>query len=384
VLTAVILVTSILSIAYAVLFLLYRKGWQLQKEFIIPSSFFPTVKLSVIVPARNEQQNIGSCLETLVHQNYPKELFEIIVVDDFSEDDTRNVVERFAAAHSQYNIRCLLLRDHLKEKTFAFKKAALEYGISQATGELIITTDADCVFPKEWLLHYAALYETEDRPMIIIAPVLLSNNNSMVQLFQTIDFTGSQGITAATHIMNLGRMSSGPNFAFQRTAFLEIEGYQQIDGLATGDDFLLLWKMSRLLKRKICYLKSFDATVISQPQYTWSAFLNQRIRWASKSGKYDDKNLIVVMLLVYVFNCWLAVLLYLGTVSPVFWAVLLAAFTFKVVFELLFLIPVFRFYRNAKALRYFVLLQPVHIAYIITAGFLGFIGEYEWKGRRIK
>jgi len=375
------IISLLLTLGYVGLMVAYRRGWAMQPEHVVDSHYITHTKISVIIPSRNEAANIGACVAALLHQQYPAHLYEVLVIDDHSEDDTAAIVTAIA----DKRVRCLRLADYLDGDSAinAYKKAAIAAGVAQSTGELIVTTDADCVAPELWLLHIAALYE-QKKPMMIVAPVVYKANNSLVEVFQQIDFMSMQGITAAAHRLRLGNMSNGANLSFRRSTFEQVGGYEGIQHLASGDDYLLMMKVNHLSSRGIAYLKSVDATVSTLPQPDWKSFLQQRIRWASKSGKYNDARLTGVLMLVYFFN----VLLLLLAVGSIFSSVLLSMavviYLVKVIVELYFLVPVARFFGSGRVLWFFPFLQPLHILYIVIAGFLGFVGDYEWKGRRVK
>lgn len=353
--------------------LAYSKGWNQQPYFMVPVVYQPQTKISIIIPARNEAANIRQCLQSILRQNYPSHLFEVIVVDDNSEDNTAAIVKAFP------NVKYLLLNDADR----AHKKKALALGISNSNGELIVTTDADCIVPSDWLKTIAAKYEATD-PVMIIAPVIFNTNNSLLEIFQSIDFMTMQGITAAAHQLRMGNMSNGANLAFSSDAFQAVNGYEGIDHLASGDDYLLMMKLQHKFPNRIAYIKSKAAIVETAPQKSWKDFFNQRIRWASKSGKYDDRTLTTILVLVYLFNLSFLALAAAAIFNNFYWEVLLLMLTSKIFIELYFLFPVASFFHKKRQLWIFPFLQPLHILYIITAGFLGFFGVYSWKGRITK
>ena len=371
----------ILTLSYVLLMYAYSRGWARQQSFVLPSVYQPSTFITIIIPARNEQANIGACIDSVLAQKYPVDLFEVIVIDDHSEDNTAAIVKE----QKHRNVRCISLSDIYPggEKINSYKKAAIAAGIATANGTLIVTTDADCVAPNAWLLHIAAMYERQF-PVMIVAPVIYSVKNRVVELFQLIDFMSMQGITAAAHALKLGNMSNGANLAFSRAVYNEVGGYEGIDHLASGDDILLMMKMSKFSPGRIAYLKSPNAVVSTTPQPTWSSFLQQRIRWASKSGKYNDGRLTAILLLVYLFNLSFVVLAVAGIFNHTFFLLAGYMLVVKIIAELLFLLPVARFFRDSWVLPYFPLLQPLHILYIVLAGFLGFIGGYKWKGRSVR
>jgi cellulose synthase/poly-beta-1,6-N-acetylglucosamine synthase-like glycosyltransferase len=374
-------VCLILTLAYLALIIAYRVGWQRQKTFILPAQFVPSTFISVIIPARNEGANIGACIESVLAQKYPLGLYEIIVVDDHSDDDTASVVNE----HTTENVRYISLADHLEpgKKINSYKKAALATGIKHCHGALIVTTDADCTAPNSWLMHIAAIYEQKG-PVMIVAPVIYNAAHRLLPIFQAIDFMGMQGITAAAHSLRLGNMSNGANLAFSKQAFDEAGGYEGIDHMATGDDYLLMMKLSKYGPGRAAYLKSVNAIVSTHPQPDWRGFIAQRVRWASKSGKYKDFKLTGILLFVYLFNLSFLALSVGGFFNPVYFYIAAAMLLLKIVAEYFFLAPVSKFFSNRWTLVYFPILQPLHIAYIVCAGFLGFVGKYQWKGRMVK
>lgn len=373
--------TVIIGVLYVVLLLAYRIGWGKQRTFIVDDGYTPKYKLSVIVPARNEADNIAKCIDALLAQQYPKHLYEIIVVDDSSEDDTAAIVD----AYISEQVRCIRMAEQPLQNgaTVAYKKAALSAGIAMADGDYIVTTDADCVAPDEWLMNIDALCQ-RDKPVMIVAPVVFADERSVVGIFQQLDFMSMQGITAATHALKLGNMSNGANLVFSKAAFDAVGGYQGIDHLATGDDYLLMVKMNLQYPKGISYLKSKAATVSTPPQPNWSSFFAQRVRWASKSGKYSDPPLTSVLVLVYLFNIALLVVGIACCMGALGWGHMLIMLAAKTIVELFFLYPVAGFFGRRGLLVFFPLMQPLHIGYIVFAGLMGFVGGYKWKGRNVR
>lgn len=371
----------VLMSAYAALMLLYRMGWERQPVFRLNDTYQPKTKVSIIIPARNEAERIGDCIASILKQNYPAALLEVIVVDDHSEDNTVQVVNNFR----NKQVRCISLAAWLKEKegVVAYKKEAIAAGIANSSGQLIVTTDADCTMGPNWLRQIVGKYEVY-KSVMIVAPVDFNKDNSFLDAFQSLDFMSMQGITAATHELKMGNMCNGANLAFTRAAYDAVGGYKDIDHMASGDDYLLMMKMQKAFPGRIDYLKSQEAIVSTPPQPDLKSFLQQRIRWASKSGKYDDKIMTLVLTFVYLFNLSLLVLAIMCFFN--YTAILLsgAMLLIKIVAEMIYLFPVARFFGKAKQLLYFPFLQPFHVAYIVFAGFMGFIGVYKWKGRTVK
>lgn len=340
-----------------------------------PSGYEP-VKISVIVPARDEEDNIENLLQSILRQTYTTEMFEVIVVDDHSTDNTAAIVNKYA----DDRIRLVQLKD---ENLNSFKKKAIETGIEEASGELIVTTDADCIVPENWLKTIAAFYRQQNA-VFIAAPVVFENDNTILQLFQTMEFMALQGITGASINKNFHSMSNGANLAYERKTFYEAGGFSGIDHIASGDDMLLMHKIWKRHPGKVKYLKSKQAIVKTKPAQSWKEFFNQRIRWASKINHYQDKRITTVLAVVYFFNLSFLVLLIAGFWNHQYWLFLIVLLILKTLVEYPFINSMAGFFEKRSALKHFFLFQPLHIFYIIIAGLLGLTGKYTWKNRRVR
>jgi cellulose synthase/poly-beta-1,6-N-acetylglucosamine synthase-like glycosyltransferase len=355
------------------LILYYRKGWDEIEPFIIPDQQ-PTKRISVIIPARNEEENIGSVLTALKSQTYPGHLFEVIVVDDHSTDNTARIVNGFSF------VKLVTLQSN---NINSYKKKAIETGIAAANGDLVVTTDADCTLEGNWLRTIAAFQE-KTNSVFIAAPVVMQNSPALLQTFQSLDFLVLQGITAASVQKRFHNMCNGANLAYERKAFSEVNGFSGIDHIASGDDMLLMQKISQNYPEGISYLLSKDAIVTTQPMKTWKDFFNQRIRWASKATNYNDFKIAGTLFLVYFFNCALLALFIAGFWNHNLWLGLAGVLAVKIIVEFIFIYPVAKFYNKESLLTWFPFFQPLHIFYTVMAGWLGVFGTFEWKGRRVK
>jgi cellulose synthase/poly-beta-1,6-N-acetylglucosamine synthase-like glycosyltransferase len=179
-------------------------------------------------------------------------------------------------------------------------------------------------------------------------------------------------------------MCNGANLAYSRIAFLAVNGFEKIDAIASGDDMLLMLKIDKHFPGKVFYLKSKKAIVTSAPASSWKEFWQQRIRWSSKADQYDDKKIFRILLLVYFFNFFLFTLFLFSiwNFDSLLAAVLLILC--KTVVEFPFVNSVAAFFDQRRLMKYFILMQPFHLAYVVVAGFLGKFGRYEWKGRKVK
>lgn len=370
-----LLFTAIFLLLYALLIFFYWNSWNKLDEYLVSSGSDKRF-LSVIVPARNEEKNIGALLNALAQQTYPKDFFEIIIVDDFSEDNTTEIVRSFSLAN------IVLIQPNVSPE-LSSKKRSIEAGITKAKGELIITTDADCIPTKNWLQTINHFYVKHDAAFIA-APVKFFHNNSLLQLFQSLDFLTLQGITAASVSANFHTMCNGANLAYKKQAFENVNGFQGIDKVATGDDMLLMHKIWKQYPGKTLYLKSKEAIVTSQPMLSWKDFFMQRKRWASKTLVYDDYRIIVVLAFVYLLNCLFAALVAASLFNSLYWWYAFGFIVVKTIIELPFVNSVAKFYNDQKPVRFLFLFQPLHIIYTVFVGLLSQFGKYEWKGRKTK
>jgi len=347
-------------------------------EHLLNRSYEPKTKITILIPARNEEQHIKNLIEDMLVQFYPRELMEIIVIDDHSTDQTASI------ASSIKGVRVISLAEITGGKVLnAYKKKAIEEGIRQSSGELIITTDADCRMCSYWLLSVVNFYETYHHELIA-SPVLFSTDKSWFQTFQSIDFMTMQGITGALSFTKSGTMCNGANLAYTRNAFNAVGGFQGIDDIASGDDMLLMYKIEKRFPKRTAYLKCKDAIVYTEPMPTLKTFLQQRTRWASKANKFEDRRIKSVLIIVYLFNAMFPILLFIGFFRQTSLVAFVGLWLAKTFVELLLLLPVSKFFRKRKELLFFVLLQFIHIPYILYAGLSGQMGEYEWKGRKVR
>lgn len=380
---------------YIFLLIFYWRSWLRIPEFkVIPpgAEQKSKTKITVIIPARNEEEHLGACLDAVCDQTYPKELFEVLVVDDHSTDNTAAIVKTFAAQP----VKLISLKDFTGDALNAYKKKAIEIAIGQSTGELIVTTDADCTVTGNWLQTIAAFYEMH-QPVFIAAPVSINCGFNFIEMFQALDFAMLQGITGASVHKKIHSMCNGANLAYTKKAFEEVGGFAGIDHIASGDDMLLMHKIYKHNPDKVMFLKSKAAIVQTAPVNSIGEFFNQRIRWASKADKYDDKRIFAVLFLVYLVNLLLVAMPVIALFTNTTFTIRVYPFNIivtvfelwifliiiKTITELMFLMPVAKFFGKRKLLWLFPLMQPFHIIYTVIAGWLGKFGSYKWKERKV-
>ncbi len=361
------------------------EAWQALSFFEAKNKSKNNTTLSVLVPARNEEQNISKTLQAILAQNYPTHLFEVIVIDDHSTDNTAAIIEQFSQKYS--NVQLIRLADYDLDHTQSFKKKALEIAIQQANNQLIVTTDADCVMGKNWLSLIADFYNTE-KPVFIAAPVIFYDEKNIFQRFQSLDFIGMMGVNGAGISRNFQFLCNGANLAYEREAFFEVNGFEGIDQLASGDDLMLIQKMAKHYPHhRIKFLKNAEAATFTTPKRTVRDFMSQRIRWATKTTSYPDLRVTLTWALIWLF----CVSIPLNFVLSFFFGEVLLTITIiqlflKAFMDYLFLRSVAISLNRKDLVRMSVYLPSIflELAYVIVIGTLGnLVKKYEWKGRKV-
>ena len=370
---------SVLVTLYAAIIFRYRQWFNKLRPVPLEKTRNNT-RFSVIIPARNEQDNITGCIESIMENGYPENCLEIIVIDDHSSDDTSLLVKELQQKHA--NLKLISLSEKVPGKLNSYKKKAIEIAIEEARHEWIVTTDADCFVHPEWLWSINGFINS--KPVCFVAaPVKYKDEDTFVSIFQSLDFISLQGITAASVSAGFHSMCNGANIAYRKDVFLEVGGFKGVDKIASGDDMLLMGKIMKKYPRQVGYLFNQHAIVSTAPMKSWRDFFNQRIRWASKATYYKDNRIFLVLLLVYMLNLILLLLPIGFFWAGWLWKGWLLALALKSISEFLFLMPVATFFGEKKLMKWFFLMQPVHIIYIVVAGWLGRFGSYHWKGRKV-
>ena len=230
--TAISFIAFILVTGYSFLIRHYQHIF-MKIPLLSPGNISPE-KISIVIPARNEAQNIGPCLDALLQQDYPSSYIEIIVADDHSTDQTPAIVQSKGVK--------LITMEALPEGTVAFKKAALSAAIASAGGDIIVSTDADCLVPGSWLSTMIHVKQSANA-VLVGGPVRMPYGKSFLSRFQSIDFAILQGITAASMHEGFHSMGNGANLAYDKAAFNAVNGFSGVDDIASGDDMLLVHKI---------------------------------------------------------------------------------------------------------------------------------------------
>ena len=233
-------------------------------------------KFSVIIPARNEEKNITNILNDLIQQDYPKELYEIIVVDDESTDQTNDAVQKFLINNPGFDIKLLHAKNNVHKK-----KGALSIGIKSASNEMIITRDADTISNTDWLLSISSFIQMNEADMYI-GPVQLRSENTVIGVFQEMEHVVLQSSGGGMAILNKPYLCNGANLVFKKSMFEALKGYEGNLNEPSGDDIFLMEKFRKNQKIRIQFIPFEDASVTTFPISNFRDLLQQKLRWSGK------------------------------------------------------------------------------------------------------
>ena len=291
--------SGVIAIAYALLIGSFYYGFQKKKTLNVKELRIKT-NFSILIAFRNEAENLPALLDSISKLNYPTTAFEIMFIDDHSQDDSVKIIKEFSNENVHLNI-------HILANKKTGKKNAISLGVNNTQFDWVVTTDADCELPTQWLNAYNSLTQTANYEFIA-APVAFNGNNSFLHQFQIIDFLSLQGSTMGSFSIGKPFMSNAANSAFYKPTFQKLNGFKGNENIASGDDVFLLEKMIQQNLSKIGFLNSEDAIVTTNPQNSWSALLNQRMRWAAKATAFKNSFGIFVGSVIFCFNAIIVIL----------------------------------------------------------------------------
>ena len=373
-----IYISILISIIYLALIVSFIGGFE-KVKLIKNKNAVPKNSFSIIIPFRNEAHNLPNLLNSLSALKYPVELFEIILVNDDSEDGFTEIIEKFTKQHPALNL--YLLQNN--RKTNSPKKDALNTAINVSNFEWIVTTDADCLVPKLWLQMFNQFIEVE-KPVFISAPVKFCTQNSFLFHFQNLNFTSLMGSTIGGFGIDKPFMCNGANLCYNKDAFFKLNGFEENTNIASGDDIFLMEKMFKAYPKKVKFLKSDENIVETNSENTWKLFINQQIRWASKSASYTNLFAKFVGIVVFLENLILLVLGVYTLLFPQFCIYVLLVFTAKIIVDFILIAQTSLFLISTKSLKYYLPVSLLYPFFIVFTGCLSAFKNYEWKDRSFK
>ena len=338
----------------------------------------PRTSFSVVIPFRNESENLLRLLNSIDTLVYPKSMFDVILVDDESTDNSIEIIKKFQNK-TGFKIRLINNKRHSNSP----KKDAITLAIKQSNFDWIVTTDADCMLPKYWLDSFDAFIQHNECELIV-APVTFQPNTSFLSKFQALDMLSLQGATIGGFGINNPFLSNGANLAYQKSLFYDLDGYTGNTNIASGDDVFLLEKALKRNSKQVKYLKCDKAIVTSFPEGTLKSLIAQRVRWAAKTRNYQSimgklTGLVVILMNILIITSILLLIFNKITINTLLYVLIIK---FSIDFLLLFKSALF-FDQKGILRSYFVsfLVYPFFSTYIAIASIFG---SYKWKGRTFK
>lgn len=359
---SLLIITTVLYLSQVGIFLVglarnRRRGTSPEQPFV-----------SVIIAARNEEASIGECLATVMTQTYPRDRYEVVVVDDQSEDDTRSASERAAGSAGIVRVISSEERSALRGKT-----NALATGIKASRGDIIMITDADCTVPPGWIEETVREYE----PGVgIVGGMTLQRADTRFGGMQSLDWAYLLGIASSAIGLRNPLSTIGNNLSFLRKAYDQVGGYEGIPFSVT-EDYSLFQAIIRTGAWKVRYPIDARLLVTSRPCRTWRDLLRQKHRWG-KGGLGMKPSGFLIMAIGFLQH-----LMILG--GPVLYGALTAALTgwlVKAIGDYVFLHTVLRRLERTDHLRFFLPFQAYYLLYVLLLPFVVFFGpRVVWKGR---
>ena len=333
--------------------------------------------VSVIVAARDEEKSIGQCLQSLVQQTYPANKYEIIVVDDCSADATATIVQSYSDRYSNVHLFSMPVG---MDRGRGHKPLAIAQGIGQAIGEVILTTDSDCIAPPRWI--QIMVNHFEDNVVFVAGPVTEKASKNFFSKLEQLEFLGL--VTTAAGLIGSGRpiICNGANLAYRRSAFISVGGFGNA-GSFNDDESL----MNRMIQRnigKVAFAPELGAVITTRSSNTMLSFIRQRIRWANKRGRYEDASILLTLISLYLFFLSFALTTLLIPFDQ--WLLLPVALVFggKVFVDFFVLYSGARLFFQRIPIFHFLIAELLHVPYIVIAAAIGQISSLQWKGRTIR
>ena len=372
----ILTITLGLGVSYAVTILIFLSGLLIRpmgKNKSMP-------RVSVVIAARNEEHNIGVILNDLVHQTFPKHLYEIIIANDGSSDKTAELVSDLARRHS--NVKLLEIRNIPSH--FSPKKYALQRAVQASTGEIILTTDADCRVGPNWIETMVSYFAPNVGFVIGFSQFGYKwEEQSFLERFQAIDYLMLMGVTAATCNLGFPLAASGQNLGFRREAFDAVNGYKSIARRISGDDVLLLQLIRRNTTYRVVFAANLLAFAATKPMSSLRELVQQRKRWASNGSYQLYLNLpfFLYLLIVFLFNIFIALSLLSLVIWPQQMEIVAYCLGAKAILEFGVALASGVYFNRKDLLKHFLPWFFLQIPYVLLIGTLGTFGHFKWKER---
>ena len=362
----------IISALYLICIFAFTYGLYNLKERFFTFNKKNELKVSILIAARNEENNIERLLKSLYNQTFEKDLFEVIIIDDHSKDNTLLIVENFIKENNDINL-----------KIFNAEKEGKKFAISQALhlahNKLVIVTDADCVLKTTWIESIVNFYN-EKKCKMILAPVLLSPAETFFEKIQVLEHLSLIGSTAGSANIGFPVMCNGANMAYEREAALEVEKFRKDFNIPSGDDMFL---MEQFVKnyghQSVKFLLSKSAIVETKTCKTVSEFFRQRRRWVSKTKAYTNWKILTTAFTVLFFNLSIVSLFVSAFFIPALWSLYFLLTLLKFFIDFPLLKNITSFMNQSSLLKWTLLLEFIYPFYVVFTAISGMLINVKWK-----
>lgn len=371
-----------ISIAYLLLMIALIYGWQ-QTPGLSPDFSPAETGFSVIIPFRNEAENLPVLLKSLAELQYPSEKIEILLVNDDSEDISVLICEEFRQQHPKMSLKIL----ENSRQSNSPKKDAITTAIEQAGFEYILTTDADCIVPKLWLQTLND-FIVKNNYSLIAGPVSLfpqekGKTVKSFRVFEELDVLSLQVAGAGAFGIGQAFMCNSANLCYRKKEFLKVNGFSGNEKIASGDDVFLLQKFQQK-KYKTAFLKSRDAIIETRPQKNLYALISQRIRWAAKAPAYTSLFSKFAGAIVLLMNAGLLGGAVLAMMEIWNSNLILIIFLLKFNFDFALLFLSAKFFKREQVLRSYFWSSLAYPFFSTYVAMKSLFSGYEWKGRKFR
>ena len=333
------------------------------------------ITFSIIIPFRNEAENLLGLLHSISKLKYPLTGFEIIFVNDISEDNSVEIIRNYL---DNTNIDYKILENSKLSKSP--KKDAISTALKKAKNEWILTTDADCLLPELWLDCFNSFINTTPVNMIS-GPVTYYNLNSFLDKFQAFDFLSLIGATIGGFGLKSPFLCNGANLAYKKEFFIHLKGFEGNTDIASGDDVFLLQKAIENHKDSVLFLKAKEAIVLTAPQPDFASLKSQRVRWGSKTTHYRNGFGKLTGLLVLLMNTSILAALIFTVIGYINLRILLIVFLLKISVDFILLFKTASFFNQKKLFGNYLLSAFLYPFFSVYIAVTSFFTSYKWKDR---
>ena len=370
-----IFIGSIILFVYIITLVVLLFGYYKIKEFKCKKDN-PTIQFSIIIPFRNEATHLPDLLKSIEKLKYPTALFELIFVDDESSDQSVNIIKNESAFKNYQIIKN-------QRKSASPKKDAITEAIKISKFDWIVTTDADCMLPENWLMVFNQFIH-ENNPTMIAGSVSYKSEKGLINSYQQLDNFSLQTVTIAGFGFKYPLICNGANLAYRKDVFLETLGFEGNDTVASGDDVFLMEKFVKRDKNGVQFLKNKDTVVITAAENYWNDIINQRIRWASKTSKQNNVASKFIGMIVFSMSLYMIVGIIYFLFNLLFIKFLIGFLFSKLIIDFIFSSQTAYFYKKRIHLLSYLSNAIVYPFITVFVVLNSISGSYKWKGRAFK